>query len=84
MRQTKTLGLGGWVGGGLLAALALACLGAPVICRALGLEPEAVDLLAASLTPSWDHPMGTDDRGLGRSGDRNRARDGGGLSRRAA
>jgi ABC-type dipeptide/oligopeptide/nickel transport system permease subunit len=63
MRQTKTLGLGGWVGGGLLAALALACLGAPVICRALGLEPEAVDLLAASLTPSWDHPMGTDDLG---------------------
>jgi peptide/nickel transport system permease protein len=51
------------MGGGLLAVLALACLGAPVICRVLGLEPEAVDLLAASMAPSWDHPMGTDDLG---------------------
>jgi peptide/nickel transport system permease protein len=48
------------LGGGLLLALALAVALTPLIARALGADPEAVDLYHRFAGPSWPHPLGTD------------------------
>ncbi|WP_426956802.1 ABC transporter permease [Muricoccus radiodurans] len=47
----------------LLGALALAALLSPWITAALGIDPEAQDLLARHAAPSPEHPLGTDDLG---------------------
>ncbi len=47
----------------LLALLALASLCAPLVAAWLGLDPNAVDLLARFAPPSADHPLGTDELG---------------------
>ena len=47
----------------LLAALALASLSAPFAALWLGLDPNAVDLLARFAPPSPQHPLGTDELG---------------------
>jgi peptide/nickel transport system permease protein len=47
----------------LLAALALASLSAPLAALWLGLDPNAVDLLARFAPPSPQHPLGTDELG---------------------
>jgi peptide/nickel transport system permease protein len=44
-------------------ALALACLAAPWILAALGVDPTETDLLARFAPPSAAHPLGTDDLG---------------------
>ena len=45
------------------AMLALACLAAPWILAALGLDPAETDLLERLAPPSRAHPLGTDDLG---------------------
>lgn len=45
------------------ATLALACLAAPWILAALGLDPAETDLLKRLTPPSAEHPLGTDDLG---------------------
>lgn len=45
------------------ATLALACLAAPWILAALGLDPAETDLLKRLAPPSAEHPLGTDDLG---------------------
>ena len=47
----------------LLALLALASLCAPLVAAWLGLDPNAVDLLARFAPPSAGHPLGTDELG---------------------
>jgi peptide/nickel transport system permease protein len=47
----------------LLVLVAAAALGAPWIQAALGLDPEAVDLLNRFAPPSAEHPLGTDELG---------------------
>jgi peptide/nickel transport system permease protein len=51
------------VGLGLLAALALAAVGAPWAQDALGHDPFAPDLFNRFAPPSPEHPLGTDDLG---------------------
>lgn len=48
---------------GLLAAVTLACLAAPLVEMMLGVDAEAVDIMATGLPPSATHPLGTDDLG---------------------
>jgi peptide/nickel transport system permease protein len=59
-RGRRRLDATGLIGGGLLAAIILACLAAPVLTRA---DPLAVDLLRQFEDPSWAHPFGTDSFG---------------------
>jgi peptide/nickel transport system permease protein len=47
----------------ILAALALACLAAPLVERLLGHDPNAVDLFGRFAAPSFAHPLGTDELG---------------------
>src|SRR5690606_16606042 len=47
----------------LLAVLALAAIGAPLVAALLGVDPNAVDLLGRYRPPSLDHPLGTDELG---------------------
>ena len=47
----------------LLVALLLLALLAGAISQALGLDPEAQDLLARFAPPSAEHPLGTDELG---------------------
>lgn len=49
--------------GVLLAAIALACLAAPLVARLLGTDPDAMDLLARLQPPTAAHPLGTDELG---------------------
>lgn len=51
------------LGLGLLVALLLLALLAGAISQALGLDPEAQDLLARFAPPSAEHPLGTDELG---------------------
>ncbi len=51
------------VAGLVLAALALAAAGAPLIEAAMGLDADAVDLFNRLAPPSPDHPLGTDELG---------------------
>jgi peptide/nickel transport system permease protein len=51
------------VAGLVLAALALAAAGAPLIEVAMGLDADAVDLFNRLAPPSPDHPLGTDELG---------------------
>lgn len=47
----------------VIATLVVLSLAAPLIAWALGHDPEEVDLLARFESPSWSHPLGTDDLG---------------------
>jgi peptide/nickel transport system permease protein len=47
----------------IIVALCLFCLVGPLVYP---VDPTHIDVLAAELAPSWEHPMGTDD--LGRDG----------------
>jgi peptide/nickel transport system permease protein len=47
----------------LFALIALACLAAPLVEKALGLDAAAVDLLARLAPPAWPHLLGTDELG---------------------
>ena len=47
----------------LIALLAMASLGAPVIEAALGIDADKTNLFNRSATPSLDHPLGTDELG---------------------
>ena len=47
----------------LLVVLALAAIGAPLIAAALGVDPNAVDLLGRFQPPGLGHPLGTDELG---------------------
>ncbi len=47
----------------ILVTLTLFCLFGPLVYT---VDPTHIDVLAAELSPSWEHPMGTDD--LGRDG----------------
>jgi peptide/nickel transport system permease protein len=51
------------LGGGLLLALAIVILIAPVIASALGIDPGLVDLRQRLESPSLLHPLGTDELG---------------------
>ncbi len=51
------------ISAGLLVALALAALAAPVVETLLGVSAEAVDLFGRFEPPSTMHPMGTDELG---------------------
>lgn len=51
------------VGAGVLAALVLAALAAPLVETLLGVDAETVDLFARFQPPSFDHPLGTDELG---------------------
>lgn len=53
----------GWSGGLILAALVLAAVLAGPLTDALGLDPQAVDLIARFGPPGPGHPLGTDDVG---------------------
>jgi peptide/nickel transport system permease protein len=46
-----------------LSAIVLACLCAPLVASLLGVDPEAMDLLARLEPPSIAHPLGTDELG---------------------
>ncbi len=46
-----------------LALLALLCLAAPLIAASLGIEADAMNLLARLAPPSLAHPLGTDELG---------------------
>lgn len=48
---------------GLLAALITACLAAPLLGGALGVDADRVDLLARLAPPGWPHLLGTDELG---------------------
>ena len=47
----------------LLAAIAIASLAGPPLAAALGIDPQAVDLLDRLAGPSPSHPLGTDELG---------------------
>lgn len=47
----------------VLALLAVLAAGAPLVASALGVDPEAVNLLARFAPPSAAHPLGTDELG---------------------
>ena len=47
----------------LIALLAIASFGAPVIEAALGIDADKTNLFNRSATPSLDHPLGTDELG---------------------
>ncbi len=51
------------IGGGVLLALALAVLLAPLVAQALGAQADTVDLYQRLAGPSWRHPLGTDELG---------------------
>jgi peptide/nickel transport system permease protein len=63
VRAEPRLGLGAIGAAASLAVLALACLAAPLIAAALGLDAERVDLLARLAPPAWPHLLGTDELG---------------------
>lgn len=48
---------------GILVVLALLAAAAPLVAFILGVDPEAVDLLARFAAPSAAHPLGTDELG---------------------
>jgi peptide/nickel transport system permease protein len=52
-----------WAAGLFLAAVALTAMAAPLVGSMLGLDAEAVDLLARLEPPSAAHPLGTDELG---------------------
>jgi peptide/nickel transport system permease protein len=52
-----------WAAGLFLAAVALTAMAAPLFGSMLGLDAEAVDLLARLEPPSAAHPLGTDELG---------------------
>ncbi len=52
-----------WAAAAVIATLAVLSLAAPLIAWGLGHNPEEVDLLARFESPSWSHPLGTDDLG---------------------
>ena len=52
-----------WEAGLFLAAVALTAMAAPLVGSMLGLDAEAVDLLARLEPPSAAHPLGTDELG---------------------
>jgi peptide/nickel transport system permease protein len=52
-----------WAAGLFLAAVALTAMAAPIVGNMLGLDAEAVDLLARLEPPSAAHPLGTDELG---------------------
>jgi peptide/nickel transport system permease protein len=52
-----------WVAGLFLAAVVLTAMAAPLVGSMLGLDAEAVDLLARLEPPSSAHPLGTDELG---------------------
>jgi len=47
----------------LLACLLIGALGAPLVAAVLGVDPQAIDLLARFQPPSAAHPLGTDELG---------------------
>jgi peptide/nickel transport system permease protein len=49
--------------GAVLLILAIACFGAPLLARALGIDPDHVDLYHRLAGPSFAHPLGTDEIG---------------------
>ena len=52
-----------WAAVAVIATLVILSLAAPLIAWGLGHDPEEVDLLARFESPSWNHPLGTDDLG---------------------
>lgn len=51
------------VSAAVLIALILLAVAQPLIASAMGLDPDAVDLLARFAPSSWAHPLGTDELG---------------------
>jgi peptide/nickel transport system permease protein len=54
---------GALLAGGVLLAMGIAALAAPLIAGWSGVDPEAVDLLALTQPPGAGHPLGTDELG---------------------
>lgn len=47
----------------LLASIALLCAAGPPLGNLLGVDPNEIDLLNRFASPSWEHPLGTDELG---------------------
>lgn len=63
VRVIRRLGPSAAIAAGVLLALALAAVLAPLAELALGLDAEAVDLFGRLQPPSAEHPLGTDELG---------------------
>jgi len=63
VRAIRRLGPSAALAAGVLLALALAAILAPLAELALGLDAEAVDLFGRLQPPSAEHPLGTDELG---------------------